>query len=75
MAKRARGSAPEANRLSAALTRIELPPLKPASLEEIERRRVLVARAKALREEVGPIGTRTDELIHQVREEADGVEW
>ncbi len=71
MTTTSRGSTVEADLLAAALARIELPPLIPASPEEIERRRVLFERTIALRDKIGPIGIRTDELIHQVREEAD----
>lgn len=74
MAKPVRESMADTYRTSPILDRIELPLLKPASPEEIERRRVLFERAKVLREEIGPLGIRTDELIRQVREEADGVE-
>ena len=55
------------------LPKIELPPFKPVTPEEIERRRAIVARIRALREEIGPIGIRADELIRQVRDEADGL--
>jgi hypothetical protein len=47
-------------------------PIEPPTPEEIERRRVLFARVMALRDEIGPIGISTSELIRQVREEADG---
>jgi hypothetical protein len=53
------------------LRRVELPRLEPPSDTEIERRRILFARAMALRAEIGPIGIRTELLIHQAREEAD----
>ncbi len=58
----------------ATLPKIELPPFKPATPEEIERRRVLVARIIERRERIGPIGIRADELIRQVRAEADGLD-
>jgi hypothetical protein len=54
--------------------RVVLPPLRPPSPEEIERRRILFARAMALRAEIGPIGIRTDELVHLARVEADGAD-
>ncbi|MEA2594817.1 MAG: hypothetical protein QOF01_1286 [Thermomicrobiales bacterium] len=54
------------------LPRIEMQPIEPPTPEEIERRRVLFARVMALRDEIGPIGISTSELIRQVREEADG---
>ena len=58
---------------SRTIPRIELPTVPRASDEELARRRALIERARRLREEVGPIGIRTDELIRQVREEADGA--
>ena len=57
---------------SATLPRITIPPIIPPTPEEIERRRALVAKVLALREEIGPIGISTAELIRQVREEDDG---
>ena len=51
----------------AALPRIKLPDLSPPTLEEVERRRVLVAKAQKIREEIGPIGVRVEDLIHQLR--------
>jgi hypothetical protein len=58
--------------MSATLPRITIPPSVPPSPEEIERRRALAAKVLALREEIGPIGISTAELIRQVREEEDG---
>jgi hypothetical protein len=55
------------------LPRIKLPDFSPPTPDEIERRRVLVAQIRALREEIGPIGVPVDELIRQVRAEADGI--
>jgi hypothetical protein len=49
------------------LPRITLPGLPPPTPEEIERRRVLVAEARALRDEIGPIGIRIDDIIHELR--------
>jgi hypothetical protein len=57
---------------AATLPKIEIPPIVPPTLEEIKRRRALVAKMLALREEIGPIGISTAELIRQVREEEDG---
>jgi hypothetical protein len=57
---------------SATLPRISIPPIIPPTPEEIERRRALVAKVLALREEIGPIGVSTAELSRQVREEEDG---
>ncbi len=51
--------------------RIKLPDFPPVTPGEIERRRVLAARIRARRERIGPIGVPADELIHQVRAEAD----
>ncbi len=51
----------------ATLPKIVLPPDEPITPEEIERRRALVARIRALRDEVGPIGISADDLIHELR--------
>jgi hypothetical protein len=56
------------------LPRTKLPDFPPVTPEEIERRRALVEEIRALREEIGPIGIPADELIHQVRAEADGLD-
>lgn len=53
---------------------IVLPPLLPPTPDDLARRRRLFARAMALRDEIGPIGITTDDLVHQAREEADDVE-
>jgi hypothetical protein len=60
---------------SATLPRITIPPSTPPTPEEIERRRALVAKVWALREEIGPIGISTAELVRQAREEEDGDDW
>ena len=59
---------------ASASPRIALPPFVPASPEEIARRRALFAKVMALREQIGPIGIRSDDLVHQARVEADGVD-
>ena len=59
---------------SPTLPRIKLPPFKPVTPEEIERRRARFARMIARRERIGPIGIRADDLVHQVRVEADGLD-
>lgn len=51
--------------------RLELPPPEHLSEEELERRRKLYDEVMRLREKIGPIGIRADELIHQAREEDD----
>jgi len=53
------------------LPRIAIPEEPAITPEELERRRRLYERARALREEIGSIGISTDELIRQVREEVD----
>ena len=55
---------------AATLPRIALPPLVPPTCEEIERRRILYERVRRRRAEIGPIGIRSDELIHQAREDS-----
>jgi len=42
--------------------------------KELQRRKNLVASIRRLREEIGPIGVRTDVLVHQGRNDLDGVE-
>ena len=54
--------------------RVALPPLAPATPEEIACRRALFARVMARRSAIGPIGIRTDELVHQSRVEADAAD-
>jgi hypothetical protein len=56
---------------SATLSSIEIPPSVPTTPEEIARRRAHFARVMALREEIGPIGISTDELVHAAREDLD----
>jgi hypothetical protein len=51
----------------ATLPRIKLPDLSPPTPEEIERRRELFKETMALREEIGPIGVRVEDLIHELR--------
>ncbi len=50
---------------------IKLPPLEPPTKAEIERRRILFERNRRLRAEIGPIGIRSDDLIHLARAEAE----
>ena len=59
---------------SPTLPKIKLPEFPPVTPEEIERRRALFARMIARREKIGPIGIRADDLVHQVRIEADGLD-
>lgn len=58
------------------LNRSNLHPIltAPVSEEEIARRRALFAKVMALRERIGPIGVRTDELVHMARAEADATD-
>lgn len=49
------------------LPKIALPPFEPVTPEEIERRRALFVQTIALREKIGPIGVRVDDLIHELR--------
>jgi hypothetical protein len=49
------------------LPTITLPDLSAPTPEEIERRRVLVAQIRELREAIGPIGVSTEDLIHELR--------
>lgn len=58
----------EAHRITT-VSKIKLPPIKPVTAEEIRRRRRLFDEAMRLREEIGPIGATTDELVREVREE------
>jgi len=55
------------------LPRIELPPFKPITPEEIERRRRLFAKVMALRDEIGVIGVPADELLREARIDADAA--
>jgi hypothetical protein len=55
------------------LPRIVLPPLDPPSPEELAHRREIFARSRALRDEIGPIGIRSDELLREAREDADAA--
>ncbi len=56
------------------IPRVPIPRIDPPSPEEIERRRELFARVMALREKIGPIGIAADDLVHQSRREADGLD-
>ncbi|HKG27241.1 MAG TPA: hypothetical protein VKB09_16435 [Thermomicrobiales bacterium] len=50
------------------LSRITIPRIIPPTPEEIERRRALVAKVRALREEMGAVGVSTADLIREARE-------
>jgi hypothetical protein len=54
--------------------RIKIPPLPPPSPEVLERRREAVDRILARRDQIGPIGISTSDLIREVRDEADGID-
>ena len=47
-----------------------IPTLAPPTPEELARRRRLFERAREIREAIGPIGIRTDDLIHEARRES-----
>jgi hypothetical protein len=57
---------------TATMTRIEIPPFEPPTPEELRRRREVVDRILRLRDEIGPIGISTADLIREVRDEEDG---
>jgi hypothetical protein len=57
-----------------AIPKIKLPAISPPTSEELERRREVVDRILALRDQIGPIGISTSDLIREVRDEADGLE-
>lgn len=48
-----------------------IPPVVRASEEEIRRRKTLAARARRIRDAIGPIGISTTELIRQGRDGED----
>ncbi len=52
------------------LPKVKLPPVRPPTEKELERRRKVVDRILALRRKIGPIGIPTDELVREAREEA-----
>lgn len=54
---------------SSILAKVKLPSVERVTLEVIERRRIVFSRVIRLREEIGPIGIPTDELIRRVRAE------
>ncbi len=54
------------------LPRIHIPEYVPPTEEQLKRRQVLAAKIHRLREKIGPIGIRADELKHQSRAEAEG---
>jgi len=56
---------------TATAPRIEMPPIPPATPEEIARRGEVVARIVALREKIGPIGISTSDLIREGRDEIE----
>lgn len=49
----------------------DIPELLPPDEKELNRRRVLVERARQLRERIGPIGITTGELKHLARAEEE----
>ncbi len=54
------------------LPRIPIPDYVPPTEEELKRRQEVIAKIHQLREKIGPIGIRADELKHQSRAEAEG---
>ncbi|HYI16624.1 MAG TPA: hypothetical protein VEX37_14600 [Thermomicrobiales bacterium] len=54
------------------LPRIQIPDYVPPTEEELKRRQEVIAKIHRLREKIGPIGIRADELKHQSRAEAEG---
>ena len=57
--------------ITTTLSRIEIPPVVPATSEELERGRRLLEEAKRIREEIGPVGFSAVDLIRQARDEID----
>lgn len=53
------------------IPRIPIPEYVPPTEEELKRRQELAAKIAQLREKIGPIGIRADELLHQARAEAE----
>jgi hypothetical protein len=53
------------------LPRIQIPDYVPPTEEELKRRQEVAAKIHRLREKIGPIGIRADELKHQSRAEAE----
>jgi hypothetical protein len=53
------------------LPKIPIPEYVPPTEEELKRRQALIAKIDKLREKIGPIGIRADELKHQSRAEAE----
>ena len=51
------------------LPNVELPPYVQPTTEELARRKRLIEEAKRLRDEAGPMGISTDDLIHLARAE------
>lgn len=49
------------------MPKITLPDVPSVTPEELVRRRVLVAEARAIRDAIGPIGVRIDDIIHELR--------
>ncbi|MGH2457584.1 MAG: hypothetical protein ACRDIY_01815 [Chloroflexota bacterium] len=45
------------------LPKVALPPTPPATRDEIARRRQVVEKIRKLRDEIGPIGLRVEELL------------
>lgn len=54
----------------ATLPRVEVPPIRQATLKELARRRDLFEQTMELRDRIGPTGILADDLIHKVRAEA-----
>lgn len=51
------------------LPKIKLPPIKPVTPKQLERRRKVVARILELRRKIGPIGIPAADLVREAREE------
>jgi hypothetical protein len=54
------------------IPRIPIPEYVPPTEEDLKRRQELATKIAQLRDEIGPIGIRADELLHQARAEAEG---
>jgi hypothetical protein len=57
-----------------AIRAIKLPPIPDPTPEELRRRAEAIDRMIAVREQIGPIGISTSDLIREVRDELDGID-
>ena len=54
--------------MSETMAKIKLPPYQPPTSDELAERKKLIAQTISLREKIGPVKTRVEDLIREDRE-------